>query len=272
MTFAELLGINKMALLAIDTTNFCNIHCESCLKMSNIPINPNNDNVFRRKVKLIDIDDVVLFCERFKGIGESDQHQMSGGEPTSLPSELFNQIVYTLNSYNRNINLTTNGFALLDIKQNVLNKIHTIVLDDHGINSEHIRNCESYLSTFFKGTVRTLHNYEHFDTSEIMRGRQGTNGRKCGMWLTQPSISGKIIYPCCLLNCIKFANNSHKIADELEASGWTIDNKDVVETIKNHTTTLPKYVIDQCENNCWHPGPPPKIKITSKPNDIIKRG
>ena len=68
----------------------------------------------------------------------------------------------------------------------------------------------------------------------------------------------------------KHENNEH-ITNELEKAGWTLDNNNILETIKNWKNTLPKFVIDECLNNCWKPYMNKALskKITLKKNDKV---
>ena len=69
-------------------------------------------------------------------------------------------------------------------------------------------------------------------------------------------------------------NNNTEIKDELFKAGWTIHNPKLVNTLRNWRETIPDYVIDQCENNCWRPHldvGQGTTRITLKKNDVIKK-
>ena len=76
-SFGNLVNIPDFYHFSIKVTNFCNLHCEHCTNLTYIPINPNSEYIHRRKLYQLSVDDLVLLCERFKGIGESDVFSLS---------------------------------------------------------------------------------------------------------------------------------------------------------------------------------------------------
>lgn len=269
----EFLGITRFIHFVIKVNNYCNLHCEHCTNNCDVPLNPRNDNVFHREKWELPIDDLTTFCERFKGIGESSFHHIGSSEPTALPTHKLEEIIDTLESYNRKMSLQTNGFGLMNISRASINKIHTIKLDDHGINSVHISDCRRYLESFYRGRIVSIVVKAHWELKAAM-SHPINKGRKCHFWMCNPSISGSVIYPCCNTPCIMLKNNNTIMREELIKAGWSVYNDDITETMKNWRNTIPKYVIDQCENNCWRPKMnvgQGMTKITLKKNDIIKK-
>jgi hypothetical protein len=68
-------------------------------------------------------------------------------------------------------------------------------------------------------------------------------------------------------------NNDKKMEEELTKAGWYLDNPNIINTVKNWKNTLPKYIHQQCRDGCWWPHKQilGKVKITLKPNDVIKK-
>ena len=64
----------------------------------------------------------------------------------------------------------------------------------------------------------------------------------------------------------------NNINDELRRAGWYLRG-DTVETLKNWKDNYPKYVLEQCRNNCWNPTLRlnKRVVITRKRNDVIRR-
>lgn len=268
----NLLGIKGFIYFVIEASNYCNLHCEYCSNMCDVPLNPKNKNIFRRRKWDISIDDLVLFCERFKGIGENNLHCITGGEITVIPVEKIEQIIDVLSSYKRIIKILTNGFNLMGISKETINKVDTIDLGDHGINHKLIDECKKHLRSFYKGSFGVVSSEVHYDL-EAARHHPINKVKQCNFMMRTLSLYGSTIYPCCAIPYVMVFNNNTLIRDELVKAGWTINNENIINTLRNWRETLPKYVIDQCKNNCWHPNYAigGKTKITLKPNDIIKK-
>jgi len=256
----------------IVTNNYCNLFCEHCVYLSHIPIKPDNENMFRRQKWELSLDDLTLFCERFEGVGNDSLHFLSGGEPTLLPVDKLVQVVDILHNHNRRIALFTNGYNLMGIPKQTINKISHIRLDNHGINEAHIHDCIKYLKTFYRGKVEPITVKTHWDTEPAKKRKH--NGRQCSMWMTIIPLLGETLFTCCNMPCLMLQSNNTKIGDALNGAGWTIHNENVVDTIRNWRTTIPKYVINECLNNCYHPNinvGQGRTPITLKPYSVIKK-
>jgi len=269
----ELLRTDSFHNFVIKTNNYCNLHCEHCTNNCDVPISSNNENMFRRKKYELPIEDLILFCERLKGIGESSYHHMLGGEVTMMPPRKVEEIIELLASYHRRMSMQTVGFNLMGLDKNSLNKIDVINLDDHGINHQVIEDCEQYLSKFYRGNISTVVITHHFELTAAMR-HPINKGKKCRSWMRELSFIDSIIYPCCNAPWIMLKNNDTVMRDELYRAGWTIHNHELIDTLAHWRETIPQYVIDQCESNCWRPHEDVgqgATRITLKKNDIIKK-
>lgn len=269
----ELLGVDSFHNFVIKTNNYCNLHCEHCTNNCDVPLSSNSENIFRRKKYDCHIEDLILFCERFKGIGESAYHHLIGGEVTMMPPKKVEEIIELLASYHRRMSMQTVGFNLMGIDKDSINKIDLISLDDHGINHQAIEDCEKYLSKFYKGNVNTIIATHHFELTAAMRHPMN-KGKRCGLWISDPSFIDSVLYPCCCIPFIMLKNNNTVMRDELYKAGWTIHNPQLIDTLIHWRETIPQYVVDQCENNCWNPHMDVgqgATRITLKKNDIIKK-
>ena len=272
MRYDKLFGVKKIHSFIFGLNNYCNLHCEYCSGMFNLSMNPNSPYPDRQRKWEIPIGDVELFCDRFRGIGESNNHRLTGGEPTALPAEKFEEIVEIFTSNDRRVTLITNGYDLMGISKGCLNKIGTIFLNDHGINHDHIESCIRYLKPFYKGAIKREVNTYHYNLWEAMKHPVNKN-KKCGMWMRLPTLLQGVIYPCCNMPLIGRVDRNPRIREEFIKAGWVLTNPKVVRVLRNWRKTVPRYAVDQCLNNCWQPKPQVggRFDITSKPNDVIKR-
>jgi len=273
MNYQDFFGVRGFHSLVFGLTNQCNLHCEKCSGMFNFPIDPESPYPNRRTSWQLPVSDVETFCEKFKGIGEENNHRLTGGEPTAIAPELFEEIVEVLHSYGRRVTIITNGFGLMDIDHATLNQISTIFLNDHGINHEHVENCVKYLKPFYKGAIGRDSNTYHFDLWKA-KDDQSNKGKKCGMWMTLPTLLRGVFYPCCNMPLIGEFDQNPDIHNSFMSAGWALNDVDIVHNLRNWRKTIPRYAVDQCMDNCWQPNPSVggRFDITSKPNDVIKRG
>lgn len=275
------LGIGGFIHFVIKVNNYCNLHCEHCTNFYCLPFNSKSGNTLQRPKWELSVGDLGMFCEQFRGIGESNFHHIGSSEPTALPIHKLEEIIEVLESYNRKISLQTNGFGLMNMSRASINKIHTINLDNHGINSEHISDCRRHLKSFYRGRIKSTLAKTHWELSTAMK--HSTNkGKRCGFWIRTLAFHGSgatgkgsppMIYPCCAIAEVMRITNNVRIRDELIKAGWSIKGP-IIEKLRAWRETIPGYVVEQCENNCWFPNinvGQGRTKITLKKNDIIKK-
>jgi len=273
MEMDEFLGVRDFAFFGIKTNNYCNLHCEHCSNLCHIPINRNHENIWRRGKYEISIEDLTAFCERFKGIGESSQHIILGGETTMMPVDKVEGIIGVLDNYNRKIVMQTTGYNLMGIDKKSLNKISEIRLADHSINSDHIKNCRGYLGSFYKGKLVVKYIKIHYDL-DVAMGHIKNVGKVCNRWMRSLTLWGSVLYPCCPLPLLMMKNNDKRMQEELTLAGWSVHSNEFMETVKNWRNTIPPYIIEQCKNVCWFPHfrvGQGATKITLKKYDVIKK-
>jgi hypothetical protein len=227
--------------------------------------------MFRRQKYEVDINDIVSFCEVFRNIGENDQHQVIGGELTMMPVGKLDEIISVLNSYKRRITIMTNGYNLLGLERSTINKIDRVILNNHNINSDLIDECVEYLNSFCID-FEVLNMRFHYDLEKAQTAKRN-KGVRCENWLSTLALHNRVIYPCCVQYAAMIVNNTDEMKTELIKSGWTLDNKRIIEALADSEESLSEYIIDQCENNCWNPdfSVAPKALITRKGNDVIRK-
>lgn len=271
VSFSEQFGVNDFIHFIIKTNNYCNIHCEHCNNLCDVPLRYDNENIWRREKWELPLSDLELFCKRFEGVGESDHHQLTGGETTFMPIYKVENYIDLLNHYGRKISLETNGYNLLSISKKYLNMIDLIILDNHGINEKLINECKLFLGRHFKGIVQNINVKYHYDLT-IIREEERNKEKVCNLWMRDISMLDKVIYPCCVMPYLQVFDNNTKIKDLLIRNGWTIENPGVAEAMKNWEYTVPKYLIDQCYYHCFRPDfrSEKKVYITKKDIDIVR--
>lgn len=269
--FGRLLRVDKFFWFVFAMNNYCNLHCEHCGSFDNIPIRPDSPYPHRREKWDLEPDTVQLFCERFDGIGYNDYHRLTGGEPTVMPVDEFAKIIEIFRSNNRPTWMITNGYNLMGIDKEVLNKISVISLDDHGINYAHLLRCVRFLKGFYDGKITRVPVRHHYDFYYAMK--HPDNIGPCVDFMKVPSLVKGVIYPCCAFANIEKHDKNTKITEALIESGWTLCNENIVYTMKHWRDTIPDYVHDQCRNNCWRPNfrLGEKVEITLKPNDVVSK-
>jgi len=251
--------------------NYCNLHCEHCCTICHIPIHPDSEIMDRRDKWDESPDTFELFCERFKGIGEDDQHRLSGGELTAMNLSVVEEIIEILYNYGRKTYVLTNGYELMGMSVSSLNKIHTIVLDDHGINHELIESIMKYLKKTYKGKYEAIEVYKHWDWNCARQRTENIMKEPCNAMMRSPSVYRGVIYPCCMSQHTDLMRGDGAANAILKEAGWTFDNPDIVETLRNWRTTLPPYILDKCLTDCPRPydGICGGSEITLKQNDVI---
>lgn len=274
MKFEELLKIKKFYWVIFRTTNICNLHCEACNTLDNLPIASNSPYTERRKKWRISLDDVRLFCKVFDGIGDDyeNYHRLTGGEFTTLPISYMRKIIDIFYQNQRKMSLITNGYNLLSLGRRYLRKIDHFVLDDHGINHKHIKKCQRYLESWHDGKIKYVKRTYHWNCIQAKNHPYNIGQCLGECHIPQaPALLRGIIYPCPALKYIEMMDKNTKTTEALIQAGWTLNNPDVIDVMRNWRNSIPKYVWNQCLYNCWHPliRAGTRHKITLKPHDVI---
>lgn len=254
--FFNVRGFEKFLIF---TNSYCNLHCEFCSSSSN--------NLKKVGYWEISIEDVKRFCELFRGVGNNDYHRLVGGETTALPLNKFDRITQIFAEENKQLSILTNGFRLMRLNPNIVNRFKEIVLDDHGINSEHIKKCKIWLKKFYNGKIHVRACDIHYDLEEAI---EYSNGFRCALMKT-PTLYKSIIYPCCNMGYVADYHLDSRLPKEFERAGWSIQNDNLLETLKNWRKSLPKYAVEVCLHKCWQPNcnMATPYRITLKKHDVV---
>ena len=255
VSWSKALGI-YVRRFGIEMCNYCNLHCEYCSASFGSPFT-------------IRPSDVQLFCEQLKGIGERDEHRLTGGEPTSIPRDVFTEVVNIFSSYGRRLSLLTNGYDILNLDAATIKKFDKIILDDHGINHEHIVKCRRVLKPLID--VRVWHMPRHFNIKDALTFKH----ERCEQWISTITFSNGVIYPCCNIATSSryhgFIEFTEKILVE---NGWGVANSNMCDVILQWRFSIHEFIKQVCKHFCvlfcgLDQLSCESIEITRKPNDVI---
>lgn len=271
MKLCELLNVKRSA-WRFKLNNYCTLNCELCATLCNVPISASAELADRRNKWDESPDTIELFCERFKGIGETDPHRLSGGEPTAMSLSVLEEIIEVLyNHGRRKIFILTNGYELMGLNLKTLNRVHSISLDDHGVNSDLIEKCVKYLKQFYTGKHEVIKVYKHWDWNCARQHPENVVKEPCKAMMRSPSVYRGAVYPCCMSMHTDGMRGDGEANRVLREAGWTFTNPDIVKTLRNWRTTLPPYILEKCLTDC--PRPHDDVcggaDITLKQNDVI---
>lgn len=237
-----------------------------------MPLDPTSPYTTLQSKYEISPREVTKFCETFKGIGNENYTRLTGGEPTTLETSKFEEIIEILHSYNRRISMITNGYGLLQINDDTLKKIDWIVLDDHGINHKQIMKSKRHLENLKINRVKHMITTIHHELEAACED-QKKKGKKCPAFMYTPTLFKGTIHPCCSIPYLEQLQKTNESTRQLNKAGWHLDNPILVETMRNWRTTLPPETLDLCHNHCYRPKykSHPHHTITLKPNDVISK-
>ena len=268
------IGVRRGVVVQVITNNYCNLHCEWCSFLGHVPFSKDSEVISHREKWDMPASEARLFCERFEGHYVNSVHKLLGGETTAMPPEKLYAIIDVFREHGRTLKLLSNGFNILGLDKDYLNKLDFIELNDHGINHDHLVECFRYLKTFYKGKLFRRRQDAHYDLGYAREHCKP--GFPCNSFMNPPVLCRGVMYPCCTHPGVELWNNNWEMSDSLKKAGWGLDNPNVANALKNWKNTTPKYVVDQCSYNCWVPrrlSVRVSLKpITLKPNDVIKKG
>lgn len=272
MSFGKLLH-TRFQFFEFQVTNHCNLHCEHCSTLCDQPLHRDSPYLWRRSLSRMQPELLQAFCDRFQGVGHNDYHRLIGGEPTAMRLDHLRELIDILYQAGRLVSLRTNGFGVRLLGERHIRRCARIILDDHGINSEVVDETVEWLEKFYTADLSLRKIHCHYDLRKAAAVRRG-RPRPCSFWLTSVTLHWTgVVHPCCVTPWLQAYNNDTRMDDELRAAGWSIDNPDLVATMRNWHNTMPAYVREQCQEHCWMLDlkRAPAARISLKPNDVLRR-
>lgn len=276
-SFRQLFGISHDVTVRINATNVCNIHCTHCDNDAHLPFSKDSELIYRKKPLVASEADIEAFCELLAGVGENDPHLLTGGEITALPVATIVAYIDVLRRHGRKVGMRTNGYNVCGIPPEKLQLLDRIHLNAHGVNQEAIDASRTYLAQHFHGKLILEETLEHRDLRSIVRHGQGTieQALACDHLLSTLTFLPPVVLPCCNTWALMNSLNSDSMMAALIEAGWTIHNPDLVTTLRNWRTTLPKEFLQTfCADSCYKTTTDnfPSYPIQAHPRDrVLKR-
>ena len=229
--------------IILNVNNYCNLECFSCASLCDQPYN----NPWRDQPRMIDPLNVEKALWYLASVDAYEVVTLTGGEPTAADLDTLRHLSRIIRWNKLRVCLYTNGFRLKEIGPNTFDYI---VLDDHGINSEDIKAAIEYLEENRFKNYYVIETKRHRDYGEALRRSMTSPGVHCWGWL-QPTLWLDIVYPCCHMAQMEGWGNDTVIRDSLRRHGWTVNNPDLAEVMKDWRNTIPAEVIKKCLFSCW---------------------
>lgn len=224
----------------VNVNNYCNLQCFSCAALCHTPM---GSNTFRDIPRDTRPSHLALFLDRIRPRYKNAWIRFVGGEPMMSP--YIEELARVARKLGWKTSILTNGYRLIEYNPFIFDHIH---LDEHGINTETIEQCISYLES------KRFRNYKvsivtrHRDLS--IRRSLPPQGRCRPMKLV--TLWQDVVYPCCSMFYVEGWNNHTRGTDLLVEAGWCINNPDLADVLKNWEKTLPKEIFDVvCKPGCW---------------------
>lgn len=121
----------KFKKIYLEITNTCNLFCDFCIK---------ND----RKIKMLSFDEFKIIIEKIKNYTNYLYLHILG-EPLIHPN--INEFIDYTNDNNINVNITTNGYLINNIKTKNIRQINISL---HSFNSKYNKTLDEYFFDIFK--------------------------------------------------------------------------------------------------------------------------
>ena len=245
----DFLNIKEFRHFAFPLTNNCNLRCDCCSVHADESIDKNSMYPERRELYRMKPPEIEKIITKLNGIGRSDYHRLTGGEPTLYLEDCISAIELLSND-DRKICLATNGLHLLDIPPKILNKIGWIELDYHHTNKVVIEKCKKYLAKNYDNYLRVIKYGKHFDLHYARF--HPDNKVYCGYVMRVIKFRDNVIFPCGHYECLTTFRHDTDIQDLLKKHGWTLDNPNVPFLLEHWREAIPLDIFKYCMS-CWRP-------------------
>lgn len=225
---------------------YCNLSCFSCAALGMDP--PRDETT---------LEEIIAFLQKMVYHDPGSTVMLTGGEPTAIDHGKLKEICDEIHDHGFKTAMLTNGFKIAPVEW-----FDYIILDKHGINDADIKKWEKHLKAHGRD-IDYREKYHHMDIPYSIEGNI-TKGARCNNWIHTLTLWRDVVYPCCNIMCVAWwADDYNKIlAPALRKNGWTVDNPELANTIRNWRETLPAEVYRICTLLCWKEAPRTKwVKI-----------
>jgi len=243
----------------IITNNFCDQACYSCSTKCDTPM---GSNPFRWEKHTTPLESIEKFLTLIDGYRPKFWNRLSGGEVTLCGPDYVEEVCEISHQHGRPISLLTSGARMLECDPHWFEFIH---LDEHIVNSELITDIRKYFKDVGFNRYQVWVTKEHRDL-ELQRTNHITKGFLCPDHMAAITLWRDTVYSCCVLPFMDGWENNSKVRLSLRGAGWSLDNPNLVETMKNWRNTLPADSVHACLTKCWKGGPNLKYQPTSQPS------
>lgn len=218
-------------------TNLCFEGCFSCSSKSDKNIDPY----------VMPLRELDIFLKNMDGYLPEKPVRLSGGEPTTVGSEVLWSYAKTVKKHKRRLEILTNGYGLLSVDVNVFDRI---ILDEHISNQDRIKQIRRHLLKLKHRNwiIYPMHYHQDINT---MINNSVTDGPKCREWMNSITLTGGVVYPCCMLSLLETWIPPEDITKDLIEAGYTYDNPDLPELLTNWKEHIPTSVYKRCLLTCW---------------------
>lgn len=188
------------------------------------------------------LTDITKFLEHMKTFKPGSTVMVTGGEPTMSPH--LGAVAKMIRDNGFKSAMLTNCYKLIPLKW-----FDYIILDYHGVNKGEFELWKAALKESRRWWDMSP-KHMHQDIPYAMKDNI-TKGARCSNWLTNYTLWQDVVYPCCNMMCVEWWHDTEEATMVLREAGWTVDNPNLVETIKNWRGTLPAEVYRLCMLKCW---------------------
>ena len=230
------------------TNNFCNMSCYCCSALCNHPI---GSNPFRWKKHVTPLDEVDKFLDLIEDYRPDYWVRLSGGESTLCGPDYLEELCEIIHQHHRNASMLTNGARIQEVDPHWFEFIH---LDEHIVNEHQIYDSAEYFKQQGYKRFQILTTKVHRNLA-LQRKDHVSPGLRCEGWMEAISLWRRTVYPCCVLPFLDGWNNDTKIRDSLLEAGWSIDNPDLADYMRDWKHTTPPQTVYACTLQCWKEGP-----------------
>ena len=195
------------------------------------------------------IEDIELFLKHMTKIRPGGVATITGGEPTMYP--YLEEVSSLIREYGFKVGMLTNGYKLQPLEL-----FDLVVLDNHGINEPQIEKWKKVLENS-NVEWEIIGKQYHQDIAHVIKDNI-TRGVHCDQWLGTLTLYQNVVYHCCNIMCVEWWSDTFEMSEALIDAGWTIENPNLPETVKNWRETLPSEVYRLCSIGCWKDAQDPK--------------
>jgi len=192
--------------------------------------------------------------------------RLHGGETTCLDMDKLRTTIDLCEEFSIPISILTNGYDILGVGEEHLEKFQYIVLNGHGANEEWLDYVQKTLKRSVGTKVYRLKRYDYWDMDWVADNSPKT-GRVCDSPIGDFGWEyGKIgaFYHDCLYPCCGLFYTNPDIGDAMRGAGWHVRNPNVEEDTRD-LDDLPPEFFDACFNHC-------AFNALERPTIDIRRG